>query len=806
MSLNGHGANGASVPRRWANLFEITNPAELVTEYRLLEVSGLPRGNGYDKNLNQLVKSVVYGTKQPVALLRRGDTHYLAQPVDAPLPALEQPLMPHVARLEPRPEVYPLDLEHLGEDAMPIAQAFLRYALRTPLMRDRGLWSSPNGARVYCKQPLFSQGGAGIDVYPGFAWSVVVEGDGRLFLALDTCVRYVDRLWLPERLGSADARTVRGRHCLYHFGHDWYIVQFSALTGAFISEQLFLPQGRKEPVDVLTYTREYWKGNEPPRLRGLDPDDPAILYNYPGRREQKYGALGLCKLTYTTEHPLTGSLHGRSILDPTRRFSQIRETVARRFSGARLGGVPIRISTEPLEVERKVFPVPAQRFGQDRVLGVVSGQGRQLWAPGAQVTDTVHLSQLGQRRLRLLTDPSAGPLDRSAFHAQYVIMPQGLPREVNEDFHERFAAAMCEVSGRSDYEPRLILYDDRDARSLYQQVQTIERAVGLNGARRGYALLVLPERAKPDLHNYIKRDLWPDLQIQCATARKISGFYGGQPLAPLPNAVSKLDSYVRNCALGMMVANRRWAWGLATPLHYDVYVGIDVLNGTAGFTFIYGGGRHIHFRDYPSTQKEALKKRQIKQILVERLREDLTELGLKPRSLVIHRDGRSFDTELAGIRAAVDELKADGTLPFDATVGVVDVRKTNADHLRLAEGHDLEKLRNPDVGGYYDLGPREGIVCTTGEPFRLRGTVNPLSLVIVEGDLDIEWVLEDAFALSQLAFTAPDKCVRLPATIKLSDDFLEPIAGEADEDEAQYDDGDEEDAGEGEEAATLAAS
>jgi len=58
--------------------------------------------------------------------------------------------------------------------------------------------------------------------------------------------------------------------------------------------------------------------------------------------------------------------------------------------------------------------------------------------------------------------------------------------------------------------------------------------------------------------------------------------------------------------------------------------------------------------------------------------------------------------------------------------------------------------------------------------------------VIAEGALDIAWVLEDLFALSQLIFAAPRGCARLPVTIKLDDDFLEPIAGEADEEAALY--------------------
>ena len=80
-----------------------------------------------------------------------------------------------------------------------------------------------------------------------------------------------------------------------------------------------------------------------------------------------------------------------------------------------------------------------------------------------------------------------------------------------------------------------------------------------------------------------------------------------------------------------------------------------------------------------------------------------------------------------------------------------------------------------------------GIVTTTGRPFEFPGTAKPLTAVIVEGPLRIDWILEDLFAFSQLAFAAPDKCERLPITIKLNDEFLEPISADADEEAALYD-------------------
>ena len=772
-----------SAGRQWMNLFEIRNLGQLSMAYRLLEVRGLPRGEESDKQINQLIKLVAREIGGSVALVRRGDAHYLAIAADAALPEPEQRLTPHVVKLMAEEEVHRLEFAALDGETLPIATQFVQSALRKPLWEDYGLWGS--GRLYYGKRPLNAgDATASVDVYPGFAWNIVTTGDRRLYLALDTVVRYVDRRWLPERLNGCDPSSYLRRHFLYHFGHQWYAVQLWGLTGLSINEQHFMPNGTDRSVDVETYTRERWgSASPPPWVRDLDPERPAILYRYPGGKDDRYGALALCKLMLSTADVEAAGLHRRSILTPAARFAQTTDVVRRHFRGARLGGQPIEVAPVPLEVEPRVFPVPPQRFGHDQVLAVAPRV-----STGA--TEVVPLERLGERRLRLLLDSRAGPLDTSPFDAQYLFLPQSLPREINEDFERRFVRGMREVSGQKDYTVRRVLYDDRQATSLYRQVQAIRGAIASSGISRGYALLVLPTRANRDLHNYIKRELWPDLQFQCAVAGKVQSHYqrtGGDPAyQPAPDRIGRLGSYVRGCALGMMVVNRKWSWKLAAPLHYDVYVGIDVLNRMAGLTFVYNHGQQIFFRDYPSKQRERLTSRQLRGILSKHLREDLRTLGIRPQSIVVHRDGRTFASELEGLHAAVRDLQTEWLLPLDVVVGVVDIRKSTADHLRLVEGESWEACRNPTVGSYYVLRPHEGIVSNTGYPYRFPGTAKPLAASIVEGELDIECVLEDIFALSQPVFTAPDRCERLPLTIKLADDFLEPIAGEADEEEALY--------------------
>ena len=777
-----HRHNVQHLQHRWTNLFEITNRHELTVTYRLLDIQGVPLGEYYDKNMNQLVKALRYEMRQPVALLRRGNTHCLAIPADIPLPQLQRRLIPHIVTLVPHTETYLLDFSRLDEETMPIALAFLQFTLGTPLHLSQDLWGS--GRTYYYKQALNSSDSRDtIDLYPGFTWSVTTTEGGRLFLAVDTTVRYIDRNWLSDRLHGGDLNKYLHRHCLYEFGDQWYIVQLWGQTGLSVADQQFVLEGEDQIQNVFSYTKENWRNSPPLWVRDLEPNSPAIIYRYPGNEKTRYGALNLCKLLFSTTDDEVASLHHYSILSPSSRFKRVMAIVDRHFQQTQVGRTPIQVAHVPFEIESRNFPIPPLQFGKHRILAV---DGMVT----TKATDVVPLEQLGPRRLQLALDPQVGSSDTKPFDAQYLLLPLSSPRSINEDFADQLQHAMRKVSGRQDYTAQRILYDDRQATSLYQQVQAIKTAISKNNISRGYALLVLPERAKPDLHNYIKRELWPHMQLQCAMARKIRSYY--QPngtsstFQPKPDRVAKLASYIRGCSFGLMIVNRKWLWTLAAPLHYDVYVGIDVLNGMAGLTFVYDRGQHVFFRNYSCKQKERLTTPQLRAILVRHLRDDLTALNLKPQSIVVHRDGRSFGSELTGLHQAIQALKGEGILVSDIEVGVVDIRKTTTEQVRMVEGESLETVQNCPVGSYSVLNQSEGVICTTGRPFRFPGTAKPLTAVIVQGTLDVPWMLEDIFALSQLTFTAPDKCARLPITVKLADDFLEPIASKVDDEEALY--------------------
>ncbi|WFU42730.1 hypothetical protein QA640_09845 [Bradyrhizobium sp. CB82] len=160
---------------------------------------------------------------------------------------------------------------------------------------------------------------------------------------------------------------------------------------------------------------------------------------------------------------------------------------------------------------------------------------------------------------------------------------------------------------------------------------------------------------------------------------------------------------------------------------------------------------------------------------------------------MIHRDGRSFPEERLGARAACDALRLEGVLRDDATLTVVEIHKTSPSPLRFfdvqrRDGREI--VGNPPIGLHYVSG-QDGYLATTGMPFRRPGTSRPLHVRHVEGPLSLVQCMEDIFRLSNLTWSRPEDCLRLPITIKLTDRVLGEDATDYDEDLLRFGEGSE---------------
>jgi len=743
------------------NLFALqTQPALRVT-YRVVEVDGLPPGDGQAHQLEQLRMQLGFVLRCPVAILRRGQRPRVAVPAATHIAEADYQLTPYVAHVRPTDEISAIEVgRHTGRD-VPLLQTFVEFALRSPLHNNPMFWG--RARRWYSKEPIASAGAEGPVAYPGFVWHVV-EVDGRLHLAIDATMKYASSE--PITASAWDGEALRFRHCLYRFGDQWYEIQLIRILESSIAATRFAPPDR-DPVDVFTYTRDRWRASPPRWIRDLDPTSPAIVYRT-GARAERFGALELSWLCNRTDDPEVARLHRLAIMEPVARLNAARRAATDAFEGAVLDGVPLRVSSAPRAVRSATFRFPTLEFGN-----------------GQRLDPNPALKDYPRQRARLLTDPRAGSLNREPLGRQYIVVPESLPRAINEDFTKRLRSAIARHSHGEDYVATLVVYDDTEARTLHQHVTALRDALRRSGALRGYGLVVLPAAAPHDLHHWVKAELYPDLQFKCASAESIGRYYdrGGHPR---PDRSGQYHGYITNCAIGVLLVNRRWPWALASPWHHDVYVGIDVLNSQAGLTFVYRGGREIHFEHRPGTLPERLSTPQLASALIARLGEDLPSFDQRPSSLVVHRDGRLFDSERAAIHAAVADLQRSGALPLDVKVGLVEIHKETSQHLRLFRSEANGRISAPRAGTWWARTGNDGVVVTTGWPFRVAGTPKPLAITIVEGDLNLPDVLEDTFCLSQLGFSMPLGSTRLPVDLKLSDDLLEAIAVSYDDEAARY--------------------
>jgi len=634
------------------------------------------------------------------------------------------------------------------------------------------------------KTPLnFKHDNRDIDVYRGFGFRLD-HVDGRLCVWVKLAHRYAETRWLLDGYDTATIQqTLRMRHALYHYGQRWFPVQILGITGKSVKQHTFVPDGAARPTNVYDYTLQDVgdAGRNAAWIRALDEGSPAIAFRYPGNEKKRTGAAALCKLLVPTMDPRTSAVHRWSIMEPQRRFDETCRIVKKYLQGARLGTQAIDVSDRPLTVRRTVFPVPAQLFGQDKRL-VVGHDHRR---------GEVSLREMGPKRWEYLLDTEGGVAATTLLDAQYLVAPESLDRRIIDDVRDRFEKTACSLLKRS-YSLSKVVYDDDRKRTLKQQIDAVMLAIADAGVRSGCGLLVLPPQADAGLHNLLKRRLRDQFHFQCLDAGKLRGYYtmvaaNGRTEFVVPDALAgRFKSYVRYATMGLLLVNRQCPWVLADGTHYDLYVGVDVLRHTAAFTVLSQGGRRCHTRIVESQQSEKLSRAQVRTVLLDVLRQELTEAGTAVRSIIYRRDGRSYRSEWLGFQDTAATLVREGRLSRDVLLGMIEIHKSNSDGTRLVERCDDGVIRNPVVGAWKELNERVGIVCTTGFPFSFRGTIKPLLVRVAEGCLVLAHVLEDTFALSQLCWPVPDRCMRLSIDLKLCDDNLRSNAGAADDDEGQF--------------------
>lgn len=786
------------------NVFPITNLKSLSSLYRLYQIRGLdPEHDEFYFNCALLKRKLSYMLRNPVTIIKRDDMLCLvvrAEEGDAQ-PAASLALVRGTVHLTALPELFTLDYTLRSPQNDEICLRFLSFMLQEPLLRRSALWQTASG------QPFFRRNARALppnlDLFQGFKIRPVATPDGGLGLSVDVVHRFVGNQPIAYQMTRDEFARWKGRTFIYHYGLQWYQIQARSLSDLNLGEYEVLKDGRM--LSLLHLIHDQCDKPMPPEIAKLETQDSVLLYRN-NRGDERAAPVSLCYPLFDVHDNQVARLHRETILDPNRRRTAARDFVGEHLRGLSFGKSELSVAAESICVERRIFPVPDLEFGGGQVLSVQGTCGAR----------SIGLDQLGRARKSLLKEPSAGFYEQDPLGQQYFLMPQSVFDSWGPQFLRDLQAQVNGIFPQENgYDPTIVTYDDRCPKTYARQGRALMDAARQAALREGCALVMIhpttdqQKRQEDQLEAMSIREL-RDLGLTAAVMHTAVGQEcyahqrgsGGQSRYQMrPDKRSKLSGYLFGVALNsVLLTNQRWPFVLKTPLHADITIGVDVKHHTAGLVVVGSNGADVRTLFKTSRQKEKLEARQFASYLEEIIGAEAQARAEPIRVIVIHRDGRLFDSERQGAARALEKLKGAGLVAADATLTVVEIQKSSPVPLRLFDRIDKADGRpwveNPQVGCYYMPSQEEGFLCTTGRAFNHPGTVNPLHVRRAMGDLPLEKCLQDIYALTVLAWTRPEDCTRNPITIKLNDRYLGEAATFYDAELLEFGEDDDSDADE----------
>jgi hypothetical protein len=774
------------------NCFRVECLETLSTRYRLFSIVGIRHaGPEFYSNIQRIIKQLSYQMRAPITTHTVDGETFLLNPQGYGNPPDYITLVGAVATLKDTGKEIEIRFDANSTELDPVRLRFLQFAIQNPLWSNPRLWLPSAGDPYFSKTPSKQLGG--LDLFDGFAIRAAPHPEGGFGVIVDLRRKLVARSSLGAQVTRDQVNKLKGRSCVYRMGHRWYEVSLSGLDDRKVGEPSIPYNGK--PVSLLQYLHAESPKPVPPSLAHLRPDGAAILYRTNGP-QQKAAPAELCYLVEDT-HSAEGATYQReTVVEPHVRYPDILEIVRVLLGDIRIGNSRLSVSQQPGRVLTRSLEVPSLRFGNDAILRLDNYGSKEK-----------AVSDYGRRRLSWLSAAESGFHVRSPFDRQYLVMPRSVANSTGEQFIadlKRHVETLYPDGGGYDIE--VIEYDDLTGkRDFVTQSRAIKVAIQTANVKPGHALVMQHRyerraRSADQLSAWTVKELGRQFELTASVIHTdmVKKAYearhkdGETRYVMRDSESSRYTGYLRNVAINkILLTNGKWPFVLDKQLHADVVIGIDVKHNTAAFALIADGGRIIRFQTSPSKQKEQLLRGQVAKYVVELIGKETAYLKTKPKSIVIHRDGRAWPSEIDGINDACAALAKDGVIDADWALTVVDIAKSSPAPLRLFNAGPPDSGRsaaidNPFVGDWTKFSETEAYVCTTGRPFRIPGTANPLHIRRAYGSMPIAHCADDVFALSCLTWSRPEGAMRLPISIKLCDRTLFDEAAEYDEDAIEF--------------------
>lgn len=767
------------------NIYKLEGLHTLSASYRLFEVRGnVEPGPDYYAGVTRLQRSLTRQYQQPFAVIERGEVLLLAVPEGiADQIVKHHNLVRWVAQLQPAGDTIEIDCSLDGDDLDPVRLRFLDFVVQTPLYKSNDLWRPRAGDAFYHREPaavkedveIFEGVSARAAPYPGGGFGVILEAKTKL----------VSRRAIGAYANDNDIRQFKGSSCVYRMGDRWFEISVTGV-GSTVSDPITFEENR--PISLKEYLHNTAQRPVPASLTNLKGDGTVVTYRGSETAQVRAAPAELCFPVLDTHSKKGARLQRATIQPPQVRRAKAYQFKRKFLENLVIGNANITIANKSAQLQGAAFSLPDLLFGADHKL---SG------GPHANVRD------YARNRRKLLENTQVGFYEKSTLDTQTLLLPQSVFNAWGPVFADDLIAEVGRLHPSGNYQPKIVTFDDLSAKVTSSSQANAILALARSGelpagdcaimVHTGRGKKRMQEKLPALLINKLRND--HDINAAVFHTKMADEAYRRQGSGTEAKYVRQRDDrgrftgYLTGVALNkILIPNGKWPFVLAGELTADVVIGIDVKHNTAGVVLIAEGGRVIRHRLKTSSKHEKLSAGIVRELIEDLLRQEAPYLSKLTKTIVVHRDGRVFQSEIAGMNAACTALADEGLIDPDFDVNVLEIGKTSPAYLRFFGVENKQgqrpRIHNPSLGEWMSLSDIEGYVATTGWPLLLgQGTARPLKVTRASGNMQIEDALRDVFQLSCLAWTRPESSSRLPISLKLCDTFLKDEGAEHDEDD-----------------------
>ncbi len=765
------------------NIYPIVNLNEISAQYRLFKIKGLKGKKDYDALKQFLIRKFSTMLKHPVTIVDIGDEPNLVIKNDEEtLKKIESSYDFNriTIYLELTDKTFELDFVSPNLQVKQICLRFLQFDLNSELRKNQNLWQPYTGGPFFLKTPEVFDG---IGVYKGFNFRVIEIPNSGFGITIDATRKFAYAKPLNPYLTREEFyKRLRGKSFIYQY-NPWYEIQ------VWEYDDLNVSQFKVDGTPLIDFVRNTIQKPHSEHLANLQ-NDSAVLDYYSTNAETRGAPAGLLFQVLDFQDTNNPEINRKSLIAPQIRFEEINNYKFKFFYRLQFGQNFLKLAEKTLEVDKNVLSFPSFELGNNHVI---------------KSSDFKNVKDLARERLNKLNDSKIGFYTKSPLQNQIFVLPRSIHDRQGHLFINLLKQTVNDMYPADKYNPTIITYEDRfkEGTDYWAIGDQIIKAVKSNFQKTGmiYGVVMIPRLEKKAKREHDKLSALVIIELKklgfnCSiihTDVVNQSFFeskrDGKVIYNVKNEkVGRLNGYVRNVAINKVLLNcNKWPFVLNEALNADITIGIDVKDNTAGFTIVDKEGKNFRTELIESSNKEKLSADQLAKFLYEAVKEEIKlNSAVVIKNIVIHRDGRLFETELEGLLIALNKLKEELLVPSEASLNILEIPKKSFLSVRLfVKKWDNEKQKplyeNPPVGLQFYLRD-EAFVCSTGKEFKRDGTSNPLYVKFSNGEMSKEELLNDLFKLTTLAFTKPDDCSRFPLTIKINDVKLSDAASEYDED------------------------